>query len=475
MNEIFRMENLQYSGRVPLRTSDFYFMQSEIVSIILRSSTLRNTLMSLFSGVLPPTGALVYLDEKQINPAEWERRLRQDIYCIWRIGGLINNLTVTDNLFINRRSDFLIKSKSASVKASILLQKYNLDGISPDVKAESLTYAEQHMVELLKAVANRAKMVLIEDMLDRYSTAEAKRFTKLIEQMRAEGMTICFFTNTYSDIVAISNRVMVIKEGVVTANFYGESVKYRRNIIAALAGTTEANDLINEPTQKRSQPMTDSMVGISLYGDFGFHKKRKIALTVQKGSLCGLIDFSSDAGFHLANVLSGKEHFQGEMRLDSELYRPVDELAAAKAGVYIINTNANYSFAMLNMNLVDNVTLMMPSSITFHGFETKNMKKYLASHVLHMLGCEYLLDKYPENKPIGIANRRAQIEIAIARLVCAKAKVIVLINPMSYYDDFNLLELRKILLHACELKTTILVVSSNIEQLASLCDIVQPL
>ncbi len=462
---------------MPIREISCYFLKGEVVTVVLHSDTMKNMLMQIMSGAVIPDRGQVFLHDKPVNTPEQLRLLKQDVYCIGKIGGLIDNLTVTDNIFLNRKSKWMSRDSRPSLETALLLNKYGFSDVHPLTKASMLSYATGHIVECLKAVANGAKLILVDDVLNRYTPAEEQRLEKLIRQLVSEGITFCFFTNTYGNIVAKSNRAIVVRSGAVVANFYGQAVENKMKVIAALAGTAEEAELQigSEPGQLKYRPIADGPDLLSVSGILKASSTCKVELHIPKGSIFGIFDTSSDLGKQLTEILAKGARFFGEILLNGKPYRPNNCLECVRQGVCLINVNADYSFAMLNMSLADNITLMMPPGLTKAGVETKKTKKFMANHVLKLLGCEHLWELYPDNKPIGYANRRSQMEIAVARMVCAREKLIILVNPSAYYDDFNLPELRKMLLKACGIGTTFLILSSNIRHLAYLCDKVIPL
>lgn len=252
--EILKIDGLSkyFSGLKAVDDVSFTVNKGEIFSIIGPNGAGKTTLFNMISGHYAPSKGKKYFMEKDITMLRDFEVAKTGITRTFQNIRLFSNLSVVENIMIGLH----IKLKS-SVLDCILRNKKNikeenecyeeaillLDSIGIKEKAfeqaKNLSYGDQRKVEIIRALASKPKLLLLDEPTAGMNNSEAKELVKFIKDINSTGVTIILIEHNMRVVMGISNNIIVLDHGVKIA--HGTALEIQNNdlVIEAYLGRSK--------------------------------------------------------------------------------------------------------------------------------------------------------------------------------------------------------------------------------------------
>jgi ABC-type sugar transport system ATPase subunit len=180
----------------------------------------KSTLIRILGGVYQPDGGNMRVEGRDVAFAHPSAARRAGISIIHQELSLLPERTVAENIYLGiepTRFGILDRTRMRA-EARRLLQRLG-SAIRPDVKARDLSIAQQQIVEIAKALAIEARILVMDEPTAALDEADAKRLLELVRQLSAQGVTIVYISHRMPEVQAVATRVTVLKDGrsVMTA------------------------------------------------------------------------------------------------------------------------------------------------------------------------------------------------------------------------------------------------------------------
>jgi ribose transport system ATP-binding protein len=207
----------EFSSVPVLKDINLEIIRGEILGIIGENGAGKSTLMKIFSGIYTPTsGELQFEGQKAAIPDPLSAK-NLGISILPQEFNLVKDLTVYDNVFLGsevRKRSGLLDKKGMMQRTSELLRELEVE-IKPDEKIENLSTAQKQMVEICKAVAMDAKLLIMDEPTTVLTRFEIDILFNLMRRLQRQGTTIIYISHKLKEVRAICDRVVVLRDGEV--------------------------------------------------------------------------------------------------------------------------------------------------------------------------------------------------------------------------------------------------------------------
>ncbi|MEM2560469.1 MAG: ABC transporter ATP-binding protein [Candidatus Bathyarchaeia archaeon] len=227
----------RFGGLYALRGVDLHVNDGEIVGIIGPNGSGKTTLFNVITGTFPPTTGIVKFKGVNITGLKPHEVCRLGIARTFQIPKLFPRMTVYENVFTAAffgRSDWKDRSLIESDVKNILW-KVGLSAKS-SMLASNLTIFEQRMLELARALSTRPKLLLLDEVMAGLNPKETVDCANLIQELREEGITMIIIEHNIRAVMGLSDRVVVLNEGMKIAEGEPKEVCNDLNVIRAYLG-----------------------------------------------------------------------------------------------------------------------------------------------------------------------------------------------------------------------------------------------
>jgi len=208
----------RFGGISALKDVNLGLRRCEIMGIVGDNGAGKSTLMKVLSGAYQADEGEILIDGQQVHIRNPHEAFQLGISMIYQDLALFNNYDVAKNIFVGRelvrgpRGIFLNK-KSMYQKAEDLIRELRVDIKSPRMSVASMSGGQRQMVACARAIAFQSKILIMDEPTAALGVTEASKLLALIKNLKEMGLSILLITQRIPDILAIADRVFVLKGG----------------------------------------------------------------------------------------------------------------------------------------------------------------------------------------------------------------------------------------------------------------------
>jgi ABC-type sugar transport system ATPase subunit len=208
----------RFGGIEALRNVDLELRRGEIMGIVGDNGAGKSTLMKILSGAYVADEGEIYVDGEKANIRSPLDARRLGISMIYQDLALFNNLDVTRNIFVGRelvRGPFglFVDKKRMYARAAEVIRDLRVDIKSPKMSVARMSGGQRQMVACARAIAFQCKVLIMDEPTAALGVTEANKLLGLIRNLRDMGISILLITQRIPDVLAIADRVFVLKGG----------------------------------------------------------------------------------------------------------------------------------------------------------------------------------------------------------------------------------------------------------------------
>jgi ribose transport system ATP-binding protein len=420
----------RFGGATALDGVDFDLLPGEIHGLIGENGAGKSTLMKILSGVHTPDEGEIVLRGAPVrftSPAEAKAR---GIGMIYQELSSMPALTVAENVFLGRQPTTrsrLIDWKRMKREAAAHLGSL---GIDADVATPlgMLSLGGQQLVEIARVVFSGASIVVLDEPTSALSTPEAQRLFATMAELKARGASLIFISHFLEDVIAVSDRVTVLKNSRKVATLPNDGLTKTQLIqlmigrdAEALAESYEGGVILPPPSSALPMLEVDSL---SLTGAFA-----DVSFDVRPGEIVGIFGNLGAGMTEVARVLFGRERpTAGAVRLHGAPIAPKTTREAKRLGIAYLSENRRATIFPRH-EIFKNITLAHLDDIV-GGVVRQSREVAVADDLVHRTGVR------PAN-PVLLAGNLSggnQQKVALAKWLTVQPKVLILNEPTRGMD-----------------------------------------
>ncbi|MBW7454039.1 sugar ABC transporter ATP-binding protein, partial [Paenibacillus sepulcri] len=205
-----------YYGVKALHDISLDIHHGEVHALMGENGAGKSTLMKILSGLVEPDEGEIYFEGRTVQLDNPQAALRLGIAMIHQELNPIPEMTVAENIFLGREPHYpgtpFVNKRKLEEQTRELLAEFRFDA-EPDTKVGRLSIAQKQMLEIIKAISYKAKLIIMDEPTSALSDSEVKTLFQTIEQLRSQGVPIIYISHRMEEIFAIANRVTVLRDG----------------------------------------------------------------------------------------------------------------------------------------------------------------------------------------------------------------------------------------------------------------------
>jgi ABC-type sugar transport system ATPase subunit len=208
----------RFGGVEALKSVDLELQRGEIMGLVGDNGAGKSTLMKILSGAYLADAGEIFIDGQKAHIHNPQDAFNLGIGMIYQDLALFNNLDVARNIFIGRelaRDPFklLMDKRRMFAKAEEVIRDLRVDIKSPKMNVARMSGGQRQMVACARAVAFQSKVLIMDEPTAALGVTEANKLLNLIRNFKNIGLSILLITQRIPDILAIADRVFVLKGG----------------------------------------------------------------------------------------------------------------------------------------------------------------------------------------------------------------------------------------------------------------------
>lgn len=441
---------------------DHFFLEilsGEIINLIgLEGSGKEEIYSILFGEESAESGRIWFGDKKYIRGRFLPAEKSNGIFFIGNHDLIIPDLTVAENLYIIEKINYFqlsVSSKKMEMQAEKMFRQFHID-IAPERKARELSKYECYILRLMRAYVKRARLIVVDDILDDCSFEKMSRIIEILERFKEEGISILWM-NSYPDHISeIADKVSVISKGRNSLSFYKDEYDKER-ILECLADKKEIPKKGKISETGSSIAFQADHVNNAYFTDLSF--------VCKEGEILGLYDIQNKFSRELRRLLLGRRTYTGTLLVDGQVYRAGAEYELVRNHIGILDGNTYQSLIFSEMSTGENIEMAVyQKTIKWKWFINKRVEKYLDRK-----SAEICKDRNIGSNTSHFSRRDA-MQIIYHRWQLANPKILFCFQPFLRLDAISRQQLQNLLLESKSKGTGIVISSPDISYMQALCD-----
>ncbi|MFH9060991.1 sugar ABC transporter ATP-binding protein [Streptomyces coeruleorubidus] len=450
----------RYGPTTAIADGQLTVLPGESHALVGRNGAGKSTLVRILTGLQAPDEGTVRFDGDPAPPLTDRDAWRRKVACVYQHPTVVPELTVAENLFINRqplRRGF-ISWRRLKTEAARLLDTWDVR-VDPDARTADLKVEDRQMVEIARALSFGARFIILDEPTAQLDNREIERLFTRMRALQDSGVTFLFISHHLQEVYEVCQTVTVLRDArwITTAPVADLP---RRALVEAMAGETITEQAERLRTVAAAGPVLLDVSGLTspAYED--------VDLTVRRGEVVGLAGSSASGKIELAESFTGLHTpTGGTARIDGAPLPFGDVQAALKAGVGFVPRDRHDEGLVFGMSIGDNATLSVLDRLGRFGFVGTDRKRGVATALIERLDIHA---EGPDQPVSDLSGGNAQ-KVVMARALASDPRLLVLVNPTAGVDVKSKESLLARVDSAREDGTAVLVVSDELDDLRR-CD-----
>jgi ABC-type uncharacterized transport system ATPase subunit len=462
----------RFPGVVANDRIDFEMKAGEIHAILGENGAGKSTLMNILFGLLHPDEGEIYVGGKRVNFRSPLDAIDLGIGMVHQDRKLVSAHTVIENIILGHpRAGKILNLKRTGEEITELCERY---GFKIDLRAKvwQLSEGEKQVVEILKALYRGAKVLILDEPTSALAPPETKKFLASIEAMASDELAIIpFITHKLPIVLAVSDRVTVLRRGKVTARLETERTT-EQGLAKEMVGR-EVIFRIERAKVETGKPILQ-VENLSTFSDKDFLALKGVSFSVREGEIFGIAGISGNGQHELAEVLAGLRKAEGgKVILEETDITHASSLERWRKGIGYIPSERVEVGSIGDLSLVENVTMnyYFDDNFSRRGLVDYRSIRKLTKEIVS----EYdVATPSPDMKAKNLSGGNLQ-KLILARVLSRKPRLVIANLPTQGLDVGATEFVRNKLMEAKKEKAGIILISEDLDEVLSLSDWVAPI
>ena len=441
----------------------FDICPGEVHALVGENGAGKSTLIKILSGVQPPDdGAKIVIEGQETVLHDPMDAIKKGISVIYQDFSLFTNLTVAENIGINEiieKNQKILHWQEVNAKAEKALSFLKSD-INPRTIVGNLSVAKQQMVAIATAVAQEAKMIIMDEPTSALSKKEVERLYEIIEDLKAQNIAIMFVGHKMEELFHVADRFTIFRDGQYVDTVNAKEVT-ESDLVAMMVGRKIEGKSYAYLEEKGEEVLT--VKGLSKKGNF-----KDITFTVRKGEVLGVTGLvgagrseTAQAIFGLTSIDSGQVFIEGK---EVHIKSPADAL---KMGIAYVPESRQTQGLVLPKTIRENI--LLPQLDKYANklgiLNNKEMEEAINKWI-------DMLDVRPNNPDLTAMSLSGgnQQKVVLAKWISTQAKVLIVDEPTNGVDIGAKDEIHKILRNLAKEGLAVIVISSELPEILTISD-----
>jgi len=459
----------RYGGVLALSNVSLDVNRGELLAIVGENGAGKSTLMKILAGVITDYEGEVLLAGEPCRFTSTRDAERRGLSIIHQELNLVETLSAAANIFLGRelRTPLgLLDQAAMDQQAGQLLAQLECQ-IDPRTLCRTLRVGDQQLVEIAKALSLRTEILIMDEPTSALTVAEVARLFRVIERLRGQGTTVLYISHKMDEVFHLADRIAVLRDGRLVDVVARNETSPRQITHAMVGREIEETDLSN-PREAGEVVLQVENLWLPWPGHARAWRLEDISFSLRRGEIVGVAGLMGAGRTELLECLfgAGAETPRGKIRLDGRemtLRHPAD---AKRAGLALVTEDRKRLGLFADMTVGENITLCTLREMTRLGLLSGRLQGDAARRMVDRLS----LRTAGIDAAITSLSGGNQQKAIIARWLLTEPKVLLLDDPTRGIDVGAKAELYRLMDGLCRSGLGILVTSSELPELLTLCD-----
>ena len=449
-----------FGGVVALRDVSLSLRRGEIHCVAGQNGSGKSTLIKVMSGVHRPNSGTVKFDSKEMSTWTPREAIEAGVQVIYQDFSLFGNLTVAENLALSTLLHNGARIVSRKQLADIARQALGRLGITLDLQCEvgALPVAGKQLVAIGRALMSSPRLLIMDEPTAALAGHEIETLLHVVREIRASGVTVVFISHKTREVLEISDRVTVLRNGAIVAS--GAVADFdEASITRAVTGLEHREELFRYEPQGGAPPRLE-VRGLSLPG-----RLHEINLSIMAGEIVGLCGLLGSGRTELALTLFGMHpDYRGDILVDGQPVTLRSVQAAVKYGIGYVPEDRLSEGLFFGLSIAENILAAKIGAATKLGLDQWRIQADATAMQDEMQVAG------PSERPVQALSGGNQQRVVLGRWLLTKPRILVLNGPTVGVDVGAKATIHKVIRRLAAQGLGVFMISDEVRELIENCN-----
>lgn len=436
----------------------------EILAVVGENGAGKSTLMKILAGVYRPDAGAIRLEGAEVEFTSVDAAQRKGVALIHQELNLADNLDVAANVFLGRepsRGGFLRLIRPQIYEDTERITKTLGLDCSPRTRVQHLSIGQQQLVEIARALALKARVIIMDEPTSSLTQRETERLFDVIRNLKHDGISILYISHRLKEIEIIADRVTVLRDGRNAGELPRTSIKH--DAMVRLMVGRELKQFFHRTRNNAAKRQV--VHGRNLRW---LHAEQSPAeFTLHAGEIVGMAGLMGAGRSELAEAIFGvRPLLSGDIHLDGELVNIRQPADAIQKGIVLVPEDRRLHGLVLPATVKENIGL--PSLDRLSRFRLVASRQ---ESVLAQAECKKLNVRTPTiNQIVALLSGGNQQKVVLGKWLSRAPRLLILDEPTRGVDVGAKAEIYAIMDQLANQGMAILMISSDLEEILGMSD-----
>lgn len=452
----------RFGATVALADGGLTVLPGEVHALVGRNGAGKSTLVSILTGLLAPDAGTVRFGGLPAPRLEDRLAWRRAVACVYQRSTIVPDLTVAENLFLNRQAERgRIRWGALRLRAAELLERWDVR-VDPGSPARDLKVEQRQLVEIARSLDLGSRFVVLDEPTAQLEGPAVQRLFARIRGLRDQGVTFLFISHHLGEVFDLCQRVTVFRDARRVLEADVASIT-RDDLVAAMTG--DAARTAGPAVDDDVRIDRDGVPALRLAGVGAAGEVAGVSLDVARGEVVGVAGIGGSGKVALAEAVAGLRDRSGSVEVAGRAVRARDVRAALRAGMGYVPQDRHREGLVPRLSIAENATMTILERLASAGRIDRRRQVDVARTMMERLAVKA---EGPHQPVEALSGGNAQ-KVVLARALANDPVALVLVNPTAGVDVRSKESLLASVRAAAGGGTGVLLVSDELEDLR-LCD-----
>ena len=445
-----------------LKGIDLSVDAGEVVALTGGNGAGKSTLMKIIMGIYTCDEGEVLIDGKAVKLGKPSASLAQGIYLVPQEPMLFPNMTVLENILMG----FNEKEGELKKRLNDCMQELNFN-LNLQRKANTLSIAEQQLVELLRGMMRNARILILDEPTSSLTFNEVQSLFKTVEDLKKKGIAIIYITHRLTEVFEIATHVAIMRDGVITLD--GPVKNFTKEML--IQGLLPNDSQTSQQAAKAYEPVDYAhlkpVMQVQNFSGYGFSN---ITFDLYPGEILGIAGVVGAGRTELCMSIFGHSYGQkisGDLYLNGKKTVLKTVHQAIESGLAYVTEDRKGNGLVLGKPIRENTTMARMEKIcSRHGVIDFDKEKAVADEYCKKFKTK--CDSIEQN--VGNLSGGNQQKVLLAKWMFADPDILILDEPTRGIDVGAKYEIYGIMNQMVSEGKSVIMISSEMPELLGMCD-----
>jgi ribose transport system ATP-binding protein len=455
----------RFPGVVALQDASLHLRRGEVLALTGENGAGKSTLIKILGGAHAPDEGQILVEGQALRLQSVRDAKDAGIALIHQELMLAPNLDVAGNIFLGSEDGpggllRPLRRRAMRSAATELLRRVGL-AHPPDTPVSRLTVAEMQMVEIAKALALRARIIIMDEPTSSLTTAESGRLFDIIRKLRREGIGIVYISHRMEEVLDLADRITVLRDGRHVGDLDRTEATHEKIVALMVGRELSAHYFPSRP----ERALTATVLAVEDLLVPG--APAPVSFSASRGEIVGFAGLVGSGRTELMQSLFGASPaLSGLIRLEGIPFRPRRPGEAIRRGVYLAPEDRKRHGLVLPMSVAQNTSLPAVRGYARFGFLDLSRERRVAENEV----ARFRVKTPSIHTPVVNLSGGNQQKVVLGKWLAMQPKVLILDEPTRGIDVGAKAEIYRHMASLAEEGLTILMVSSEMEEVLGMSD-----